>query len=81
MALSIITSTGAALQLITYSRHKDTKMSFHAPSGDIRTELHEAYKETLCQCRTPPGDEDGIARDRYYTAACSHGREGSNRSF
>ena len=67
MALSIITSAGAALQLITYSHHKDTKMSFHAPSGDIRSELHEAYKkDALASVATPPGDDDGIARDRYY---------------
>ena len=67
MALSIITSAGAAMQLITYSRHKDTKMSFHAPSGDIRAELHEAYKQdALTSVVAPPGDDDGIARDRYY---------------
>ena len=67
MALSIITSAGAALQLITYSRHKDTKMSFHAPSGNVRAELHEAYKqEAMASVVTPPGDEDGIERERYH---------------
>ena len=42
-------------------------MSFHAPSGDIRAELHEAYKQdALTSVVAPPGDDDGIARDRYY---------------
>ena len=70
MALSIITSAGAALQLITYSRHKDTKMSFHEPSGNIRAEMHEAYKEdALNNVVTPPGDDDGIARDDYFNGS------------
>ena len=70
MALSIITSAGAALQLITYSRHKDTKMSFHAPSGSLRAELHEAYKEdALASVVTPAGDDDGIIRDDYYNGS------------
>ena len=70
MALSIITSTGAALQLITYSRHKDTLMSFHAPSGAIRSRLHEAYKlETLAGVATPPGDDGGIARECFYNGS------------
>ena len=42
-------------------------MSFHSPSGDIRAEMHEAYKnDALASVATPPGDVDGITRDRYY---------------